>query len=95
MQYDIGTQSYIGKITVPLAKSSVETEATHALVFILVGLSSKYKQIVAYEFTGVSTNANCFLDIIMSIVVHPILSGKNKLNKLRVFDQRSYFRPWI
>lgn len=35
---------------------------------MLVGLSSKYKQIVAYEFTGNSTNAKCFRDIIFAIV---------------------------
>ncbi|KAG4068618.1 hypothetical protein HA402_001604, partial [Bradysia odoriphaga] len=68
MQYDIGTQSYIGKITVPLARSSTECDATHALVFMLVGLSSKYKQIIAYELTGDGTNAKCFLDKIFTIV---------------------------
>lgn len=68
MQYDIGTQSYIGKITVPLAKSSTETEATHVLVFMLVGLSSKYKQIVAYELTGTSTSGSAFRDIIFNLV---------------------------
>lgn len=52
----------------PLAKSSVETEATHGLVFVIAGLSSKYKQIVAYELTGNSVNGISFLDIVMTIV---------------------------
>lgn len=68
IQFDIGTQSYIGKITVPLAKSSDEADATHAMVFMIVGLCSKYKQIVAYELTGDSVNAQKFLEIILSIV---------------------------
>lgn len=67
-EYDIATQSYIGGITIPLSKSSRDENATHALIFMIVGISSKYKQIVRYDFTGNSIKADVFLDIVMSIV---------------------------
>lgn len=52
--YDSSLKKVIGKITVPLAPGSVSTDdrATHALVFMLGGMSSRWKQTVAYEFTG-------------------------------------------
>lgn len=67
-QYDIGTQSFFGKATIPLAKSSKEVNATHALVFMVVGISSRYKQIVGYDFTGNSTNGQLLLGKVMAIV---------------------------
>jgi len=51
-----------------MAKSNDESNATHALVFMLVGLSSKYKQIVAYELTGASISAKHFVNIVLDIV---------------------------
>lgn len=69
VQYDIATQSYIGKATVPLAKSMKEVNATHAFIYMLVGISSRYKQIVAYDFTGASINGQHFHDKVMAIVI--------------------------
>lgn len=51
-----------------MAKSSEEVNATHALVFMLVGISSRYKQIVAYEFTGASTHGQLLHDRVMEII---------------------------
>lgn len=67
-QFDIGSQSFVGDITIPLAKSTSTGEASHLLVFMIRGLSSNYKQIVGYEFTGNSTNAVSLKGKIVEIV---------------------------
>jgi len=68
-QYNIiVTNSFIGDITLPLAKSKDLIPATHALVFMLAGVCSRYKQIVTYHFSRNSVNALHFRDEIIGIV---------------------------
>lgn len=45
---DPSSNEYIGDVTLPQHSSS----ATHALVFMLGGVTSRWKQTVAYHFTG-------------------------------------------
>jgi len=46
--YDVGTKTFIGDVTLPQHQGV----ATHGLVFMLGGVSSRWKQTVAYYFTG-------------------------------------------
>lgn len=46
--YDMSTKKYIGSVTLPGHSGT----ATNALVFMIVGISSRWKQTVAYYFTG-------------------------------------------
>ena len=83
-QYDSATQQYYGHITVPLsekmqAKRIKETGkydekmefAHHALNAMIVGLSTFWKQLIAYHFTGNSycakTVAQWIIDLVRAI----------------------------
>lgn len=63
-EYDNGDNAFIGNVTLP----SHHGEATHALVFMLGGVSSRWKQTVAYYFTGDSSNGAVYRDIIFEII---------------------------
>lgn len=52
-QYDVRSDSLVGHVTLPDQDDA--GEATHVLVAMVCGLSTRYKQIVAYFFTGNST----------------------------------------
>ena len=41
---------------------------THALVFMLGGVTTRWKQTVAYYFTGNSTNSRLIKDIVTKII---------------------------
>lgn len=61
LDFDSSTASVIGAATVPPSKGpSSLSPATHALVFMLAGMSSRYKQPIAYHFTSTITSA-CFM----------------------------------
>lgn len=55
LDFDPTVKKPIGLATAPLAKQGPEGElvyAKHGLVIMLTGLSSRWKQVVAYHFTG-------------------------------------------
>lgn len=68
IQFDPSTQSEIGKINIPLFKSANTPNATKALVFMLGGISSRWKQTVGYYFTGNSINPEEFKHIMLMII---------------------------
>jgi hypothetical protein len=68
LQYDSSLCSVVGRSTVANASGLNEETATHALVFMLAGASSRWKQIVACEFTGNSFLASEILQKIMTII---------------------------
>lgn len=67
-QFDPSTQSEIGSITVPLFKSTNEPNATKALVFMIGGISTRWKQTVAYFLTGNSIHPEAFKNISFEII---------------------------
>ncbi|EFN90118.1 hypothetical protein EAI_17545 [Harpegnathos saltator] len=54
LQYDNSSASVIGRSTMKLSGeiNSSNKQATHSLVFILCGISTKWKQTIAYKFTA-------------------------------------------
>ncbi|KAK8768163.1 hypothetical protein V5799_015371 [Amblyomma americanum] len=53
LDYDITARSVIGRPTLPSSDPSAETVlATHALVFMLGGIASRWKQSVTYHLTA-------------------------------------------
>lgn len=62
--YNSSTRSLMGNITFPNEKDN----ATHALVFMLVGISNRWKHVVGYHFTGNSLNSKTLRDIIFQII---------------------------
>ncbi|KAG0422291.1 hypothetical protein HPB47_001880 [Ixodes persulcatus] len=68
--YDSSLKKVIGKITVPLAPGSVSADecATHTFVFMLGGMTSRWKQTVAYEFTGTSSCSAKVKDLTFDLI---------------------------
>lgn len=62
--YDSSTGSRIGAITFPDEKGN----ATPALVFMLVGIASRWKHVVGYHLTGNSFNSQTLKTIIFQII---------------------------
>ena len=68
-EFDSRTGSVIGHCTIPGSKnkSMDDTMATHAFVLMLCGLTTRWKQVVAYYFTGDSFSAEQIKKIILEI----------------------------
>jgi hypothetical protein len=70
IQYDHSLLACIGRPTMRLSGDQDNSNelATHALAFMLAGVTKRWKQVVAYEFTGNSFSANEFHDKVASIL---------------------------
>jgi hypothetical protein len=65
-QYDVKSDSFIGKVTLPgLDKSQ---DSTKALVFKLAGTTTRWKQVVGYFFTGNSVDVSLIASIVETIL---------------------------
>lgn len=64
LEFDNSADKFIGNITLP-GHSGV---ADYALVFMLSGLSTRWKQTVAYFFTGEGTDGIVFKDLIINLI---------------------------
>jgi hypothetical protein len=60
LDFDPSTNSILGKPTLPSSTKQYEDIATHGLVYsyMLAGVTSRWKQVVGYHFTGKSFDAN-------------------------------------
>lgn len=64
--YDPALKVYLGNVN--LASHSTEELANHALVIMLGGITRRWKQTVAYYFTGSSVNGRVYKDILYEII---------------------------
>jgi len=62
--YDVASKTFLGNVTLP----NHESVANHGLVFMLGGISSRWKQTVAYYFTSDSVRVHTFKAIIDEII---------------------------
>ncbi len=77
VEYDKSSDKYVGYVTLPGHSGSAE----HGLVFMLSGIRLRWKQVVAYYFTGNSVNGKEFKAIIVEIIKK---AHAKKLNVLSV-----------
>ncbi|KAH8028961.1 hypothetical protein HPB51_021108 [Rhipicephalus microplus] len=70
LAYDASSGTIFGAPTVPLANGTLPDGclATHAIVFMLGGVSTRWKQVVAYHLTGNSFHAKTMKQIIMNVI---------------------------
>ncbi|KAF2891236.1 hypothetical protein ILUMI_14936 [Ignelater luminosus] len=61
--YDMSLNKYFGDVTLP----NHDGIASDVLVFLLAGVTMRWKQIVAYYFTGGSVDGSVFTNIIKEI----------------------------
>ncbi|KAH8033772.1 hypothetical protein HPB51_016227 [Rhipicephalus microplus] len=68
--YNPSSGTVLGAPTIPLADGTLPPEclATHGLVFMLSGITTRWKQTVAYHLTGNSFHAKAVKDIIIVII---------------------------
>ena len=76
MELYMGTGWLFGNVTLPEHKG----QATHALVFMLAGATTRWKQVVAYHYSGNSTNGAVYRPIIINIVEAAASVGLHVLN---------------
>lgn len=68
--YDSSSGTILGRPTIPLADESLPDDclATHGLVFMLGGLSSRWKQTIAFHLTGNSFSVKKVKEVILTIL---------------------------
>ncbi|KAL1479435.1 hypothetical protein MTO96_051838 [Rhipicephalus appendiculatus] len=92
LDFDPLTGMLLGRPTVPLANNTLPEScyATHALVFMLGGISTRWKQAIAYELTGHSFHAETVKDKLNAIItacesvglkIHGIISDMGPCNR--------------
>lgn len=65
IEHDQSQDCFLGSVTLPKME---EVEANRALVFMLGGLTTRWKQVVAYHFTGRSLEGTLLKDFVLEIV---------------------------
>ena len=90
--FDTSLNKYFEDVTLPEHTGI----ATHVLVFMLGGVTTRWKQVVAYHFTGNSVNGAVFKNIIESIIK---IAKDLKLNILSVTSDmgscnQALWRAW-
>lgn len=68
--YEQGTDTEIGKPTIPLSNGTLPDNVmdTHSLVFMLAGVTTRWKQTVAYHLTSNSFCSNTVKHVILEII---------------------------
>ena len=87
--FDCSTKSYVGFVTLGDNKDSTEL-ADHGLVFMLAGISHRWKQPVAYYYTNQSTSGYHYYQVVRDIIkkaeniglkVHGVVSDMGSANQ--------------
>lgn len=63
--FDTSTNTFVGHVSLP-NHSGI---ATHGQVIMLAGIASRWKQIVAYGYTGNSVNGAILANIIKNVII--------------------------
>ena len=69
VEYDKGLKRYVGFVNATLNNTDELEMATHALVFVVRGLTMHWKQVVAYAFTGNSTSPQKLWNFVKMLVM--------------------------
>jgi len=90
--FDVSSNKNIGKVTLPHHEGTV----TSVLVFMLGGISTRWKQTVAYFFTGKSINGNVYHDIVVDIISKTESIGLNVVALISDMGpgNQSLWRKW-
>jgi len=90
--FDVSSNKNIGKVTLP----HHEGTGTSVLVFMLGGISTRWKQTVAYFFTGKSVNGNIYHDIVVDIISKTESIGLNVVALISDMgpSNQSLWRKW-
>lgn len=64
VELDCGCDSFLGKITLP----EWDQPANHALVFMVGGINSRWKQVIAYHYTGSFVNGDKLKDFVLHLL---------------------------
>lgn len=75
-EYDMRTGRIMGEVTLP----GHSGRATHAMVFMLAGINTRWKQTVAYYFSGNSVFGSVLKPIVCNIIMKVSQIGLNILN---------------
>ena len=68
LNIDLSTNFIVSSPTLPSSTGYFAEFATHALVFMLGGLNTRWKQAIGYHFTGPSICSKSFKDVVLKIV---------------------------
>jgi hypothetical protein len=90
--FDVSSNKNIGQVTLP----HHEETATSVLVFMLGGISTGWKQTVAYFFTGNRDNRNVYHDIVVDIISKSECIGLNVIALISDMEpsNQSLWRKW-
>lgn len=84
LEYDKGLRSLVGGVSPDVCKSSRECGAvpdvvlaSHALVVMIRGLTTNWKQVVAYYLTGDSVEGNTLWHVVKSVIVELYTASVN------------------
>ena len=69
VEYDKGLKRYVGFVSKEFCNSEEPAIATHALVFIVRGLTVHWKQVIAYVLTENSTKPDKLWDFVRNLIV--------------------------
>lgn len=94
LQYDNSSVSIVGRPTMKLSGEidSSNKQATHSLVFMLCGISTKWKQTIAYEFTANSFSPHEMIKKIETIIQKAHIIGLTI--KAVISDMGALNRSW-
>ena len=76
VELHMGTGKLFGNVTLP----GHNGRATHACVFMLAGVTTRWKQVVAYHYSSNSTNGAIYQPIIIAIVEAAASVGLHVIN---------------
>lgn len=86
--YDNSTGTFVGNVTLP--EHDTTEVATHVLVFMLAGISQRWKQVIDYYYTSKHTDGSKFKPLILNYIekanaiglnVHAIVSDMGSANQ--------------